>query len=266
VVADEVRALAERTTRATREIGEMIKNIQAETRGAVEDMGQGVRQVETGSSEATRSGEALREIMEQINAVAMQVSQIATAAEEQNATTSDISINMHQITQVVQTTAHGAEESLTAASHMNGNAEELMSIINKFIINEDVPLVLNKAMSAHLIFVGKVKSHLDGSARIDVNSLPSHLTCAFGRWYQTKGKDSCGQMSVFREIDAPHAKVHELGKQAIIAYNSGDNNKASGLCAEMVSNSKVLLGIINQLAVTASSTSHISTPSFMRVS
>ncbi|MFH1027117.1 MAG: methyl-accepting chemotaxis protein, partial [Pseudomonadota bacterium] len=111
VVADEVRALAERTTRATREIGEMIKSIQNETKGAVAAMEQGVHQVEQGTKEAARSGSALRDILDQINAVAMQVGQIATAAEEQTATTGEISNNMQQITKVVQDTAVGAHQS-----------------------------------------------------------------------------------------------------------------------------------------------------------
>ncbi|MBC7963849.1 MAG: methyl-accepting chemotaxis protein [Steroidobacteraceae bacterium] len=132
VVADEVRALAERTTRATREIGEMIKAIQGETRGAVAAMEQGVRQVEAGTIEAGRSGEALRDILEQVNAVAMQVNQIATAAEEQTATTSEISNNMMQITEVVQDTAGGAHQAATAASQLTGNAEELQRLVQQF--------------------------------------------------------------------------------------------------------------------------------------
>jgi len=132
VVADEVRALAERTTRATREIGEMIKAIQAETKGAVAAMEQGVHQVENGTVEAAKSGEALRDILEQVNAVAMQVNQIATAAEEQTATTSEISNNMQQITEVVQDTASGAHRSATAASQLNGNAEELQRLVRQF--------------------------------------------------------------------------------------------------------------------------------------
>ncbi len=132
VVADEVRALAERTTRATREIGEMIKAIQSETRGAVAAMEQGVRQVESGTAEAAKSGEALSDILEQINAVAMQVNQIATAAEEQTATTSEISSNMMQITEVVQDTASGAHQSATAAAQLNGNAEELQRLVQQF--------------------------------------------------------------------------------------------------------------------------------------
>jgi len=132
VVADEVRALAERTTKATREISEMIKAIQQETKGAVAAMEQGVRQVESGTAEAARSGDALRDILAQVNEVTMQVSQIATAAEEQTATTSEIASNMQQITEVVQQTSQGAMESATAAAQLSGNAEELQRLVRQF--------------------------------------------------------------------------------------------------------------------------------------
>ncbi|MSM38003.1 MAG: HAMP domain-containing protein [Geobacter sp.] len=132
VVADEVRALAERTTKATREIGEMIKAIQNETKAAVAAMEEGVREVESGTMEASKSGEALQAILEQINAVNMQVSQIATAAEEQTATTAEISNNIQQINDVVQHTAHGAQESVIAANMLSGLAEELQRLVGQF--------------------------------------------------------------------------------------------------------------------------------------
>jgi methyl-accepting chemotaxis protein len=135
VVADEVRALAERTTRATREIGEMIKAIQNETKGAVAAMEQGVRQVESGTEEAAKSGAALRDILDQVNDVAMQVNQIATAAEEQTATTSEISSNMHQITEVVQQTSRGAQESSAAAHRLSELASGLQQAVSRFKIN-----------------------------------------------------------------------------------------------------------------------------------
>ncbi|WP_456264254.1 methyl-accepting chemotaxis protein [Geomonas diazotrophica] len=132
VVADEVRALAERTTRATHEIGEMIKAIQKETRDAVAVMEQGVGQVATGTVEAARSGEALREILEQVQGVAMQVNQVATAAEEQTATTGEISRSMQQITETVRQTASGAHESAAAAHELNGSAEKLQRLVGHF--------------------------------------------------------------------------------------------------------------------------------------
>ena len=132
VVADEVRALAERTTRATKEISEMIKAIQTETKSAVTVMEQGVRQVESGTTEAARSGGALREILEHINAVAMQVNQIATAAEEQTATTNEISGNIHQITDLALQTSQGAQQSAAAAAQLNGNANDLQRLVSQF--------------------------------------------------------------------------------------------------------------------------------------
>ena len=132
VVADEVRALAERTTRATHEISTMIKNIQSETQVAVTAMEQGVQEVERGSIEAGRSGEALQEILMQINEVTMQVNQIATAAEEQTATTNEITNNIMQISQVVQDTSRGVHESATAANDLSRMAEQLQTLVHKF--------------------------------------------------------------------------------------------------------------------------------------
>jgi methyl-accepting chemotaxis protein len=118
VVADEVRALAECTTKATREIGEMIKAIQREIRSAVIAMEQGVKDVEECTSEACRSGKALQGILEQVNSVAMQVNQIATAAEQQTATTSEISGNIQQMTEVVNETATGTRETAASAGQL----------------------------------------------------------------------------------------------------------------------------------------------------
>jgi methyl-accepting chemotaxis protein len=132
VVADEVRALAERTTRATKEISGMIKAIQNETKSAIVSMEAGVKGSEQGAAAAGQLETALQAILEQVNAVSMQVSQIATAAEEQTATTSEITNNIHQITQVVHETSRGTQESASAASGLSRQAEELQSLVHKF--------------------------------------------------------------------------------------------------------------------------------------
>ena len=132
VVADEVRALAERTTRATREISEMIKAIQGETRGAVVAMEEGVSEVEKGTESSMKSGEALEMILAQISDVTMQVNQIATAAEEQTATTSEITGNISQVTDVVNSTARGATETAAASSQLSREAEHLQSLVGQF--------------------------------------------------------------------------------------------------------------------------------------
>jgi len=132
VVADEVRALAERTTKATKEIGAMIKSIQQQTRAAVNSMEEGVQEVERGTDEASKSGQALEDILEQINAVSMQVNQIATATEEQTVTTNEITNNIQQITEVVKITAEVAQESAAAASSLAKLSEELQEMMGRY--------------------------------------------------------------------------------------------------------------------------------------
>ena len=132
VVADEVRALAERTTKATREIGEMIKAIQQETKNAVTAMEEGVQEVERGAESSQRSGRALGDILDRINEVSMQINQIATAAEEQTATTNEVTKSVLEITNVVQQSARGAEETAGAASYLAKDARQLQNLVGRF--------------------------------------------------------------------------------------------------------------------------------------
>jgi methyl-accepting chemotaxis protein len=132
VVADEVRALAERTTKATREISEMIKTIQKETKSAVSAMEEGVQEVERGTEDAARSGKALEEILNQIGDVTSQINQIATAAEQQTATTNEISKSMHEITGVVSAASNSSQDTSASASQLARMAEELKKIVAQF--------------------------------------------------------------------------------------------------------------------------------------
>jgi|GEM_PF-1390956 len=248
VVADEVRALAERTTKATREIGEMIKSIQVETREAVQAMEEGVQEVVRGTEQTAHSGQAIERILEEINSLSLQIDQISTAAEEQTATTSEISGNMMRITEIGNLVYGNAHSSSRQACRLNGLAETLLQSMSGFRVDEGVILTMDKAKAAHRIFIGKIKAHLTGSLKLDPNQLPTHLVCAFGRWYQTDGKERCGQIGAFRELDAPHARVHELGKQALTAHLAGDAAKADQYFKEMVAQSEILIGLLDKVA------------------
>jgi methyl-accepting chemotaxis protein len=134
VVADEVRALAERTTKATKEIAQMIKAIQNETKGAVASMEEGVNEVERGTLDAARSGTALDSILNQISAISMEINQIATAAEEQTATTMEITNNIQMITSVVQMSASCSNDAAGAAKELVERAEELQRMVDRFTL------------------------------------------------------------------------------------------------------------------------------------
>jgi len=132
VVADEVRALAERTTKATKEIGSMIKSIQSETQVAVGSMSEGVNEVKRGTDEAVRSGEALEQIIDKIDGLTVQVGQIATAAEEQTSTTHEITANIQMITQVVNANVDNARGTTKATDMLVQQVDELHTLVERF--------------------------------------------------------------------------------------------------------------------------------------
>jgi methyl-accepting chemotaxis protein len=132
VVADEVRKLAERTTKATKEIGDMIRQIQQDTRGAVESMQQGTVKVTSGVDLVNRTGKALARIVEMVSESADMIRQIAVASEEQSVATQQIANDIENVAKVTKESASGANESAKASHDLSQLATELQGIVGSF--------------------------------------------------------------------------------------------------------------------------------------
>jgi methyl-accepting chemotaxis protein len=132
VVADEVRKLAERTTKATKEIAGMIKTIQADTTGAVSSMEEGTKEVANGIQLADRAGASLNEIVGMIQNLTDMVAQIAAASEEQSSASEQISKNAEAISTLTVETAQGTQQIAHAAEDLNRLTEDLQKIIGRF--------------------------------------------------------------------------------------------------------------------------------------
>ncbi len=136
VVADEVRKLADRTTKATEEIADSIKAIQSETTEAVERMNAGTDKVQAGVGRATEAGESLKKIVASASDVASMIQSIAAAAEEQSAASEEVSRNVEAISAVSRQATEGASQAASAAAQLSTKAEQLQSLVGSFKINE----------------------------------------------------------------------------------------------------------------------------------
>ena len=132
VVADEVRKLAERTTKATKEIGDMIRQIQQDTKSAVSSMDQGTNQVGHGVELANKTGETLSSIHSMINSTADMIQQIASAAEEQSSASRQIAGDLEAMTQTTRQTSSGITESAQACHDLNTLAGDLQRTVGAF--------------------------------------------------------------------------------------------------------------------------------------
>ncbi len=132
VVADEVRKLAERTTKATKEIGDMIRQIQQDTRGAVDSMQQGTQKVTAGVDLVNKTGEALSQIVRMVSESADMIRQIAVASEEQSVATQQIASDIENVAKVTKESSSGAHESAKASQDLSQLAVELQGIVGGF--------------------------------------------------------------------------------------------------------------------------------------
>jgi methyl-accepting chemotaxis protein len=137
VVAVEVRKLAERTTKATKEIGDMIRQIQQDTRGAVSAMEEGTQKVKGGVTLVNRTGEALAKIVEMVTQSADMIRQIAVAADQQSAATQHIAEDLENVAKVTKESEAGANESARASHDLSLLATELQGVVGGFRISAD---------------------------------------------------------------------------------------------------------------------------------
>ena len=132
VVADEVRKLAEKTSKATNEIASMINQIQNETDDAVKSIQVGTKEVESGKILAEKARKALDEIIGGTTNVAEIIRRVAIASDEQTKAISEISRNIEGISTVSEEAASGVNQISEATESLNQLTIQLQEVVNKF--------------------------------------------------------------------------------------------------------------------------------------
>ncbi len=137
VVADEVRKLAERAARSTKDITGLIKGIQVETSEAVTIMEEGTREVEEGTKLADQAGAALREIEQIVKQTASLMTDITRAAGDQVKSTESVVVTMENISRITQDAAQGVQDTVATISKLADLTKRLTDAIGKFKISKE---------------------------------------------------------------------------------------------------------------------------------
>jgi methyl-accepting chemotaxis protein len=137
VVADEVRKLAERTTKATKEIAETIKAIQTEAKEADTSMKNASGSVKEGMQLNDEVEEVLFAILESAENVTTQIGQVAAASEEQSATAEEVSTNVEAINNVSNESASVVQQIAASSEDLNKLTENLNQLVEQFKLEDD---------------------------------------------------------------------------------------------------------------------------------
>lgn len=137
VVADEIRKLAERSARATRDVGNLIKSIQNETSEALTAMEIGMKEVRGGGFLANEASRSLQDISEAVRQSSELIEEISAASEEQARVTTSLAVAMQTISSITLETSAGAHETAQTIEGMVGLADRLNRAISQFKVKDD---------------------------------------------------------------------------------------------------------------------------------
>ncbi len=131
VVADEVRKLAEKTIGATDEVEKSIALIQQLAKQNISGMQSAVTAISGATDHSRASGDVLAEIVLLAGNAAGQVQSIATAAEEQSATSEEINRSIAEIDSMTEDNAKNSMRAAEAAKDLSGEVDALVALVEE---------------------------------------------------------------------------------------------------------------------------------------
>ncbi|OHU89149.1 MULTISPECIES: methyl-accepting chemotaxis protein [Pseudoalteromonas] len=132
VVADEVRTLASRTQESTEEINNMITQLQAGAKNAVQSIENGDQSIQMSQQKANETKNMIESISNSINEIQKQNEQLTQAARLQGQTIKDISSSITEIHETSSTTNASASEILAAADEINQAVKQINEQLHRF--------------------------------------------------------------------------------------------------------------------------------------
>lgn len=132
VVADEVRALARSTQESTQDIERIIESFRITTRDAVTLMDSCLGAAQSSVSQAQQAEMALQQITEAVREITDMSTQIATAAEEQSAVSSEINRNISAISDTTRNTIQAASTAVSNNAVVSAELRRLRTLVKQF--------------------------------------------------------------------------------------------------------------------------------------
>lgn len=134
VVADEVRKLSERTAVSTGEIGKMVDAIQVSTREVVAQVGNGVKMVDEGVTNARQAGETIGGLQDMAKKVSQLVAAVDEALREQASASNDVAKKVEDVAAQAEEATAIAKQTSNAADSLTQTAHAMEQLVARFRI------------------------------------------------------------------------------------------------------------------------------------
>ncbi|MFC4849410.1 CZB domain-containing protein [Vogesella sp. GCM10023246] len=103
----------------------------------------------------------------------------------------------------------------------------------------------------HIVFKLDIYKAFIGYHELQAEQVASHRHCRLGKWYyEGRGYHECRGSAQYAQLEAPHEKVHELGRQALQAFHDADFSRATRALHDMERASSEVMDVLTQLEQT----------------
>ena len=136
VVADEVRQLASRTASSTREIQNIVEQIQSSTQASWELMQKGEQATRMAVDKANESGQKISRITEQFSSIVESSEEIRRAAESQTHTVNDMRNRVHELRELSNESESLFISGLGTAQSMEVTVNKVSENLGRFTVDK----------------------------------------------------------------------------------------------------------------------------------
>jgi len=222
VVAGEVRALAQRSAEAAREIKTLITSSSEE--------------VERGTGIVRQAGTTMGEIVHSAQQVRQLLDEVANGAREQSLGISQIGVAVQELDRNTQANAALVEQTAAAADTQRSAAVRMAAQVDEFRLPGSQAgtvvegINVDGIIDAHRQWKVKLRDAIETGASVDVQTLSRDDCCALGKWVYGDGQRLAGRPT-FTELVGKHAHFHKVAGQVGELINQGRFSQAEDALA-----------------------------------
>lgn len=223
VVADEVRKLAEKTQKSTKEIENMVGSMNTNINQVSSGASEVVSALATQGSATQNAYDSFQTILGAIEELNSLVTGISAAVAQQSATTTQIMSNVTNV-------AENSENTKSIILSLVDDTDKLLASIKGISDKYTMYKITSKAFyfaSAKIAHINLMKGIFDcySKNQCQVN-IPDHTTCTFGKFYYNEGMEMFGKDPDYKAMEAPHKAVHTTAHAVLDLIKAGKRHEA----------------------------------------
>ncbi|MGK9369555.1 methyl-accepting chemotaxis protein, partial [Melioribacter sp. Ez-97] len=263
VVADEVRKLAERSSKSTKEIGDIINAIKKESHNVIESMNDGNKKVLEIIKLIEKSQKSLEKIPADIEEVIELINQIAAASEEQSSTSKQVYENVENISNMIEQSVQALSQIAVGSNDLTKLAINLQELLSMFKLSESEKEIkqfaegnfkiddfdFSAAKLAHRQWKIRLSNVILGKEIVEPRVAGNYKGCSLGKWYYSSGYAFFKNEPEFIDLEKYHIELHKVAEEIINHVNNGNKELAKSKLTEIEEYSDEIVNLLSKLEI-----------------